>query len=69
MDESIFRLSNQLAASSPEAMQQLKNIFWEGTDNWDDLLYRRAEISGRLVLSHFTKEAIAKFKSKAEAGK
>ena len=62
MDESISRLSTQLAHSSPEAMAELKKVFWEGTENWDDLLFRRAEISGRLVLSHFTKEAISKFR-------
>lgn len=65
MDESIRRLSNQLSHSSPEAMSELKKIFWQGTEDWDDLLTRRAEISGRLVLSSFTKEAIAKFKTKA----
>jgi methylglutaconyl-CoA hydratase len=65
MDESIGRLSNQLAHSSAEAMSELKKIFWQGTDDWDDLLTRRAEISGRLVLSHFTREAIDKFKTKA----
>lgn len=64
MDESVRRLSNQLAHSSPEAMSELKRIFWQGTEDWDDLLTRRAEISGRLVLSNFTKEAIAKFKTK-----
>lgn len=62
MDESIRRLSNLLAHSSAEAMAEMKKIFWQGTEDWDDLLTRRAEISGRLVLSHFTKEAIAKFK-------
>lgn len=65
MDESIHRLSNQLAHSSPEAMSELKTIFWQGTDDWDSLLTQRAEVSGRLVLSQFTKDAIAKFKAKA----
>jgi methylglutaconyl-CoA hydratase len=65
MDESISRLANQLAHSSPEAMRELKKIFWQGTEDWDTLLIDRAEISGKLVLSHFTKEAIAKFKTKA----
>lgn len=65
MDESIRRLSHQLSHSSPEAMAEMKKIFWQGTENWDDLLSQRAEISGRLVLSHFTKEAIVKFKAKA----
>jgi methylglutaconyl-CoA hydratase len=64
LDEAVVRLSNQLSHSSPEAMAEMKKIFWQGTEDWDHLLYRRAEISGRLVLSHFTKEAIAKFKAK-----
>ena len=65
MDESIQRLSNTLMNSSPEAMAEMKKIFWMGTDHWDELLKQRAAISGRLVLSHFTKEAIAKFKAKS----
>ena len=64
MDESISRLSNQLAHSSPAAMAELKKTFWKGTEHWDEFLSDRAEISGKLVLSSFTKEAIAKFKSK-----
>jgi methylglutaconyl-CoA hydratase len=64
MDESILRLSNLLAHSSPEAMREMKNVFWEGTEHWDQLLTERAAISGRLVLSAFTKNAIAKFKAK-----
>lgn len=65
MDESIRKLAYQLSHSSPEAMAEMKKTFWQGTENWDDLLCQRAEISGRLVLSHYTKEAIAKFKTKA----
>src|SRR6476661_4300687 len=65
MDESIHRLSNLLSHSSAEAMSEMKKVFWQGTQDWDVLLFQRAEISGRLVLSHFTKEAIAKFKSRA----
>ena len=64
MDESLERLSNTLMHSSPEAMKEMKKIFWQGTDHWDQLLIERAKISGRLVLSDFTKEAIAKFKKK-----
>jgi len=65
MDESILRLAIQLSHSSPEAMAQMKKIFWQGCEDWDELLASRAEISGRLVLSQFTKDAIAKFKAKA----
>lgn len=64
MDEEILRLSNQLAKSSPEAMAELKKIFWQGTENWDELLVERAGISGTLVLSDFTVNAIHAFKKK-----
>jgi methylglutaconyl-CoA hydratase len=45
-------------------MKDLKKIFWQGTSHWDDLLEERAGISGRLVLSEFTRNAISAFKSK-----
>ncbi len=64
MDESILRLANSLAQSSPEAMAEMKKIFWKGTEHWDQLLLERAKISGRLVLSEHTKIAIEKFKTK-----
>ena len=64
LDEAISRLSNTLAHSSPEAMAEMKKIFWAGTENWDELLKTRAAISGKLVLSRFTKIAIEKFKAK-----
>jgi methylglutaconyl-CoA hydratase len=62
MDEEIERLASRLAQSSPEAMAQLKKIFWQGTENWDTLLSDRAGISGTLVLSDFTVNAINAFK-------
>jgi methylglutaconyl-CoA hydratase len=62
MDEEIERLVAKLAVSSPEAMKQLKQIFWQGTENWDTLLIERAMISGTLVLSDFTVNAINAFK-------
>lgn len=64
MDEAINALTNKLLASNPEAMALLKKIFWQGTDNWDELLSERAAMSGKLVLSDFTRNAINKFKSK-----
>ncbi len=64
MDEAIYRLSNNLAHSNPKAMAEMKKVFWKGTEHWDELLKERAAISGRLVLSEFTKKAIEKFKSK-----
>lgn len=64
MDAEIDRLANKLASSNPEAMALLKKIFWEGTENWDELLAERAAMSGTLVLSDFTINAINSFKSK-----
>ncbi|MEZ5018238.1 MAG: enoyl-CoA hydratase/isomerase family protein [Flavipsychrobacter sp.] len=64
MDEAITTLANKLKASSPEAMAELKQVFWKGTEDWDKLLADRAAISGRLVLSDFTRNAINKFKAK-----
>jgi len=62
MDEAVQRLANTLSHSSPQAMAELKKINWKGTEHWDSLLLERAKISGRLVLSDFTKQAIEKFK-------
>ena len=64
MDIEIAKLASTLATSNPEAMTKLKSIFWEGTDHWDQLLLERAEISGTLVLSEFTINAINSFKNK-----
>ncbi|MCD6063835.1 MAG: Enoyl-CoA hydratase/isomerase [Flavipsychrobacter sp.] len=65
MDDSIKALAERLAHSSPDAMASLKKVFWQGTENWDTLLSDRAAVSGRLVLSEFTRNAINKFKAKA----
>ena len=64
MDEAINILAEKLSNSNPEAMCMLKKVFWEGTENWDTLLAERAAMSGKLVLSEFTKNAINAFKSK-----
>lgn len=64
LDKEISRLANQLSKSNPEAMAMLKLIFWQGTENWDTLLLDRAAMSGKLVLSDFTINAINSFKKK-----
>ena len=64
MDTEIEKLASTLSKSNPEAMEGLKKIMWEGTDHWDTLLMERAESSGKLVLSDFTRNAIKKFKAK-----
>lgn len=64
MDEAVQKMTTTLANSSPEAMAEMKKIFWKGTEHWETLLPERAKISGRLVLSEFTRTAIEKFKRK-----
>lgn len=66
LDAYIDHFTRILVQSSPEAMGQLKRVFWQGTENWDSLLDDRAAISGQLVLSDFTKKAIAAFKNPAK---
>ncbi|GAB4206283.1 MAG: enoyl-CoA hydratase/isomerase family protein [Bacteroidia bacterium] len=64
MDAAIEKLTLQLVKSNPDAMKQLKKIFWEGTEHWDTLLTERAGISGELVLSEYTRNFILSFKKK-----
>jgi methylglutaconyl-CoA hydratase len=64
LDEAVGRLADDLAQSSPGAMSALKRILWKGTDDWDKLLEERAEVSGQLVLSEFTRNFIKEFKLK-----
>lgn len=66
LDESVYRLANTLAHYNPVALTEMKKIFWKGTEHWDELLKERAAISGKLVLSEFSKNAIAKFKNKVK---
>ncbi len=61
LDTEIDLFAAKLASYNPDALTELKTIFWEGTEDWDDLLTERAKITGRLVLSDFTKNALAKF--------
>jgi len=64
MDKAMEALVSKLLSSSTEAMKGLKQVFWEGTEHWDELLAERAAISGELILSQEAKKAINKFKSK-----
>lgn len=69
MDDSISRLSTALSKTSPDAIKELKKIFWKGTEHWDELLKERAAISGKLILSDYSKNFIAKFKEKQKSAK
>ena len=62
MDEAVKNISLILSKYNPEAMQEIKKIIWENTSEWDHLLSERAKMSGKLVLSKFTKDAISNIK-------
>ncbi|MGG5505617.1 MULTISPECIES: enoyl-CoA hydratase/isomerase family protein [unclassified Myroides] len=64
LDLELQTFAQRVSAYNPEAITEMKNIFWEGTADWDQLLTERAEISGRLVLSEFTINALNAFKKK-----
>ncbi len=64
MDESIERLTNHLSATSPDAMAEMKQVFWKGTEHWDELLKERAAISGRLIVSSESRAYFDKFKDR-----
>jgi methylglutaconyl-CoA hydratase len=62
LDEAVQVFAENLCNYNPEAMKEMKKVLWSGTEDWDSLLAERAIISGRLVLSDFTKETLKKFK-------
>jgi methylglutaconyl-CoA hydratase len=62
LDTDVDHLALKLAKYNPEALKEMKKVLWRGTENWEKLLEERAEISGRLVLSDFTRNALQKFK-------
>lgn len=62
LDVEISTFANKLASYHPEALFEMKKVFWEGTEHWNTLLYERAAISGKLVLSDFAKNALYQLK-------
>jgi methylglutaconyl-CoA hydratase len=62
LDEAVKTSAEHLCTYNTEAMLEMKKVFWKGTDDWDELLAERAQTSGRLVLSDFTKEKLKGFK-------
>lgn len=62
LDEAVQAFAENLCTYNPEAMREMKKIMWAGTEHWDEFLAERATISGKLVLSEFTKETLKRFK-------
>lgn len=62
LDTAVLAFAENLCTYNPDAMAEMKKVFWQGTEDWDKLLIERAKISGRLVLSDFTKKILDKYK-------
>lgn len=62
LDTEVIAFAKKLSCYNPETLSEIKKTLWEGTENWNVLLYERAEISGKLVLSDFSKKALNQFK-------
>ncbi|MBC7523846.1 MAG: enoyl-CoA hydratase/isomerase family protein [Flavobacterium sp.] len=62
LDLEVDVFTKNLSNYNPEALLELKKVLWKNTENWDELLIERASISGKLVLSKFTKNALNQFK-------
>jgi len=62
LDRAVLAFAENLCTYNSEAMAEMKKVFWQGTEDWDVLLKERAKISGRLVLSEFTKKTLEKYK-------
>ncbi|WP_248723993.1 enoyl-CoA hydratase/isomerase family protein [Seonamhaeicola sp. ML3] len=62
LDLAVTTLAKKLSSYNPEALTEMKHVFWEGTSHWNTLLSERAGISGKLVLSKFTKKTLKRFR-------
>lgn len=62
LDIAVKALAEKLASYNPEALTEMKKVVWKDTEDWGALLVERAEISGRLVLSDFTKKTLKRFR-------
>ena len=63
LDAAVAARALSLATANPEATRGIKQVLWQGTEHWADLLEERAATSGQLVLGEFTRAAIARFRA------
>lgn len=62
LDAEVESFTQKLSSYNPEALYEMKKVIWEGTETWESLLFERAAITGKLVLSDFTRNALLQFK-------
>lgn len=64
MDAHLETFTQKLASQSGAALSTLKKVLWENTEHWDTLLYKRAAMSGKLVLRDSTKQILKNIRPK-----
>jgi len=62
LDKDLEFFAEKLSAYNPEALAEWKKVLWKDTAHWDTLLVDRAAVTGKLVLSEFTRNALSTFK-------
>jgi len=62
LDKELDFFAEKLSSYNPEALEEWKKVLWKDTSHWETLLVERAAITGKLVLSEFTRNALSKFK-------
>lgn len=62
MDQFLENFLKEIASRSLNTQKELKKLFWEGTDNWDELLYQKAHITAKLLFSNETQQIINNLK-------
>ena len=62
LDKDLEFFTVKLSSYNHEALEEWKKVLWKDTSHWDTLLTDRAAITGKLVLSEFTRNALSKFK-------
>ncbi|MCP2028029.1 methylglutaconyl-CoA hydratase [Flavobacterium sp. HSC-32F16] len=62
LDAEVESFTQKLSSYNPEALKEMKKIIWEGTEQWESILFERAAITGKLVLSDFSRDALLQFK-------
>ncbi|PQJ75844.1 enoyl-CoA hydratase/isomerase family protein [Polaribacter gangjinensis] len=61
LDDEVQLLALKFASYNPDSLKEIKKVFWQNTNHWNELLSERASITGELVLSEFTKNALQNF--------
>lgn len=64
LDKAVREMAIELSRRSQEAMKLIKEIAWQGTEEWASLLSARAQLAARLALSQETREQLQAFQRK-----